>query len=56
MDTLYVITWKYSDGSAFGVVRVYYTQESAELDEKMLRENSDGTRQFEVVAVPYFDA
>lgn len=26
MDTLYAITWKYSDNSASGVVRVYETR------------------------------
>lgn len=55
MDTLYAITWKYGDNSGSGVVRVYDTQEAADRDAEMLAENSDGTRQFQVVPVPYID-
>lgn len=55
MDTLYAITWKYSDNSASGVIRVYESKEVADRDAEMLAEHSDGTRQFQVTPVPYID-
>jgi|GEM_PF-6102600 len=54
MDTLYAITWKYSDNSGFGIVRVYSEQEAAERDLEMLKEHSD-TRQFDICAVEYIE-
>ena len=54
MDTMFAITWKYYDNSAFGVVRVFNCKDHAERDMKILQEHTD-SRVFEIVEVPYFD-
>ena len=56
MGKVQVIYWKYSDGSACGVVRVYKNEETAEKDLLMLREHCQGMKDFELVEVEYSDA
>lgn len=55
MDRVYILTWRYSDGSAHGVIRAYRRFDDARRDEVLLRENSDGSRQFEIAASPLID-
>lgn len=55
MDRAYILTWRYIDVSANGVIRAYRSFYDAGSDEAMLRENSDGSRQFEIVAAPFID-
>ena len=46
MTTIYVICWKYSDGSGFGVVRAYEDEERAQKDLEMMRDICDARELF----------
>lgn len=38
MNKIYILWWRYGDGSAMGVERAYISKERAELDLKLLEE------------------
>jgi len=50
MPIIYVLTWRYSDGSDHGVIRAFDSEADAQDLHGLLVEHS-GTRQFEVVEV-----
>jgi len=54
-SVVYVLWWRYSDGSASGVIRVYENKETANEQKSMLEEHGDGMKQFEVAMTPYSD-
>lgn len=41
-DTVFVVNWRYCDGSASGTVRVYKNKSSAERDLEMLNKYLEG--------------
>lgn len=45
---VWVIYWRYSDGSAMGIVGAYGSERLATFIYQMLCDNNDGTRQFVV--------
>jgi hypothetical protein len=49
---LYVLTWTHSDGSSYGVARVYADKERADSDCKLLNEHS--TVAWGVIQADYF--
>lgn len=52
-EGVYVLWWKYSDGSGAGVVRAYRHKEDAEEDREILAGGvGDGMKEFFVVPVP----
>lgn len=50
IKTIYVITWRYSDNSGYGLVRAYCDEEKAREDLKLLEEHGE-TRRFSIEAV-----
>lgn len=53
MKIIYVIAWRYSDGSASGVVSAHGTREGAEIMLGILVEQCDGQRGFSINEVPF---
>ena len=54
METIiYVITWRYSDGSGSGVVRAYEQKDEAEEDMKFLDANGNTAKNFYIVETPF---
>lgn len=49
---IYIILWKYSDGSDVGVVRAYYQEDIAKLDLDIFNAIGDYSRSFILVEVP----
>ncbi len=47
----HVVTWRYSDNSAFGVVSVHRTREGAERMVNLLAKHAE-TKQFQIDAAP----
>ncbi len=52
---IYVITWRYYDGSAAGVVSAHGTNEGAEHMVSILRQHCDGMKVFAIEPIPYED-
>ena len=52
---IYVVTWRYYDGSAVGVVAAHGTKGGAEHMAAILRQHSDGMKVFEIAQTPYED-
>lgn len=50
LPTIYVLTWRYSDGSDHGVIRAFTSEADAHDLHDLLVEHS-GTKQFDVVEV-----
>ena len=50
-DGVYVLWWKYSDGSGAGVVRAYQSSDKAEEDLKILKDHGDNVKEFSVTPV-----
>jgi hypothetical protein len=50
---IYVIAWRYSDGSASGVVSAHGTREGAEIMLGILAEQGDSMRGFSIHEVPF---
>lgn len=55
MKVVYVIAWRYGDGSASGVVSAHGTREGAEVMLEILVQQ-DSMRNFNIHAVPFQDA
>lgn len=51
-DGVYVLWWKYSDGSGAGVVRAYRIKEAADEDMEILKDLGDSMKEFAVTPVP----
>jgi len=56
MKIIYVISWRYSDGSASGVVSAHGTREGAEVMLGILADHCDGVRGFSIHEVPFQEA
>lgn len=56
METIYLILWKYNDGSGSGAVRAYTTQDEADKTMLLLNEHGDIGKNFYVQEVPLIDA
>jgi len=52
MEDVYVIWWKYGDGSGCGVMRAYADRQRAEEDLELLV--FDSNRQFEIAELPVY--
>lgn len=52
MSVLYVVTWRYSDGSASGTVSAHRTEACARQMLDILENNCSGMRQFDVKVTP----
>lgn len=50
-DGVYVLWWKYSDGSGAGIVRAYRIREDAQEDLKILEEVGDDSKEFSITPV-----
>ncbi len=53
MKLIYVIAWRYGDGSGSGVVCAHGTREGAEIMLGILAEQCDGMRVFSIHEIPY---
>lgn len=53
MNEVYVLWWKYSDGSSCGVCRVYFDKARAESDMKLL-EDALTSKDYKLDIVPVF--
>jgi hypothetical protein len=53
-DTVHILLWRESDGSASGVVRAYCTKERADQDLELLK-SAEGGKIFEMVSLPLLD-
>ena len=51
MKTIFVLTWRYSDGSASGIVKAFSSVEDAAELSKVLYEHGDTFRIFQTVEV-----
>lgn len=51
-DGVYVLWWKFSDGSGAGVIRAYRIKEDAEEDMRILQDVGDPKKDFSVTPVP----
>lgn len=54
-NAVYVLWWRYSDGSGAGVIRVYENKVTADEQKAMLEEHCDGMKRFELTMAPYSD-
>ena len=52
---VWVLTWRYHDGSGMGVIRVYYVEHVAKRDLRMLNDQSAG-RVYELHTVDLISA
>lgn len=52
---VYVVIWRYCDGSASGAVSAHGTKEAADRMVDLLALHGDGMKRFVVEAVPYED-
>lgn len=53
MDEIWVISWRYSDGSASGVLRAYDSEERAQYDMDILREDLS-MKNYELDCLPVY--
>lgn len=56
MEKIYVILWKYSDGSNSGAVRAYTTREEADKTMQLLNDHGDSGKNFYVTEMLLFDS
>lgn len=52
---IYVVTWRYHDGSASGAVSAHDALKAAEHMADILRRHGDGTKVFAIEPTPYED-
>ena len=55
MKTIFVITWKYIDGSGYGTVRAYELRQTAESDLQLLVAHGDGMKDFKIEEILFND-
>ncbi len=53
LDEVWVLAWRYSDGSSSGVLRAYASEERANLDMDLLRDEN-GMKNYEIKCVPVY--
>lgn len=51
-NVVWVLSWKYSDGSAYGIINVYSKKETAERELNTLSIHGDGMKTFIVEPIP----
>lgn len=51
-EGVYVLWYRYSDGSGAGVIRAYQIKEDAEEDMKIVQNVGDSMKEFSVTPVP----
>lgn len=52
---IYVVIWRYHDGSAAGMVSAHGTEVGADLMVRLLEQHGDGMKSFKAEPVPYED-
>ena len=52
---IYLITWRYIDGSASGAVSAHGTEEGAARIVELLNQHGDGMKRFAVIPTPFED-
>lgn len=54
-NPVYVLWWRYSDGSAAGVIKVFENEQTAKEQLDILIRHGDGLKKFDITPVPYSD-
>lgn len=51
---VWVLSWRYSDGSASGVLRAYVTEERAQHDMDLLSADTSTSKDYELEYIPIY--
>jgi len=52
MDSIWVLSWKYFDGSAYGIIGCYKKKESADRELSVLEIHGDSFKAFIIEPIP----